>query len=118
MMLTLAGLMAVPRYLQEAADIDRAGWLLRFRYVVLPQIKPLLILALLLRTMETFRLFDTIFIMTGGGPGLSTEAISISLYRIAFQHFHTGKASALAYIMLAVVIILSNLYLRLAMRRQ
>jgi multiple sugar transport system permease protein len=116
MLLVLSGLLAVPRHLREMASIDRAGWWLTFRQVLLPQIKPLLALALLLRTMEAFKLFDTVFVMTKGGPGTATETLAISLYRTGFQYFHTGRASALAYLMLIVVIVLSNFYLRVAQR--
>jgi len=116
MLLVLSGLLAVPKHLTEMAQIDRAGWWLTLRQVILPQIKPLLALAALLRTMESLKLFDTIFVMTKGGPGTATETLSISLYRVGFQYFHTGKASALAYIMLIVVIVLSNFYLRLSAR--
>lgn len=114
MLLTLSGLLSVPPYLREMARIDRAGWWLTLRQVLLPQIKPLLALALLLRTIESFKLFDTIFVMTRGGPGTATETLAISLYRVGFQYFHTGKASALAYIILVVVIVLSNFYLRVS----
>ncbi len=116
MLLVLSGLLAVPKHLLEMAEIDRAGWWLTLRNVVLPQIKPLMMLAILLRTMEAFKLFDTIWVMTQGGPGTATETLSIALYRIGFQYFRTGKASALAYLMLIVVIVLSNFYLRLAAR--
>lgn len=116
MLLVLSGLLAVPKHLMEMAQIDRAGWWLTFRNVLLPQIKPLLMLAVLLRTMEAFKLFDTIWVMTQGGPGTSTETLSVALYRLGFQYFKTGKASALAYIMLLVVIVLSNFYLRIATR--
>ncbi len=118
MLFTLAGLLSIPQHLLEMSSIDRASWWQRFRNIILPQIKPLLILALLLRTMESFRLFDTIWVMTGGGPGLATETLAITLYRVAFQHWHTGRSSAVAYIMLIVVIVLTNLYLRLSMRQE
>jgi len=118
MLLVLSGLLSVPSYLREMAWIDRAGWWLTFRQVLLPHLKPLLALALLLRTMEAFKLFDTIFVMTRGGPGTATETLAISLYRVGFQYFHTGKASALAYLLLVVVVVLSNFYLRVSSRRQ
>lgn len=118
MLLTLSGLLSVPSYLREMAQIDQAGWWLTLRQVLLPHLKPLLALALLLRTMESFKLFDTIFVMTRGGPGTATETLALSLYRVGFQYFHTGKASALAYILLVVVVVLSNFYLRLAARAQ
>ena len=87
MLLTLSGLLSAPKHLLEMAQIDRAGWRLTFRYILLPHIKPLMMLAVLLRTMESFKLFDTIWIMTEGGPGDATETLALALYRDAFQFF-------------------------------
>lgn len=116
MLFILAGLEAIPRHLLESAEIDRFNWITRFRAVIWPTIKPLVMLALLFRTMDAFRTFDTVFVLTGGGPGTETELISISLYRIAFQYFRTGESAALAFIVLAIVILLTNLYLRMSRR--
>ncbi|HID17381.1 TPA: sugar ABC transporter permease [Candidatus Bathyarchaeota archaeon] len=117
MLILLAGLMAVPSYLYEAAEIDRAGWFMKFRHITLPAIKPLIGIALLFRTMDALKLFDTLFILTGGGPGDASEVISLRVYREAFQYFHTGFASALSYILLVIIIVLTNIYLRFLMRR-
>jgi multiple sugar transport system permease protein len=111
MLLVLAGLVSVPKYLYEAAAIDRVSAWRRFRTITFPYIKSLLLLALLFRTIETFKLFDTVFLLTEGGPGSSTETISIYVYRLAFQFFRTAEASALGYIMLFAVIVLTSLYL-------
>jgi multiple sugar transport system permease protein len=111
MLLVLAGLVSVPRYLYEAAEIDRASWWQRFRTITFPYIKGLLLLAILFRTIETFKLFDIVYIITEGGPGSSTETIAVYVYRLAFQYFRTSQASALAYIVLFVVIVLTSLYL-------
>ena len=117
MLLVLAGLVSVPKYLYEAAEIDRASWWRRFRTITFPYIRSLLLLALLFRTIEAFKLFDTIYLMTEGGPGSATETISIYVYRVAFQFFRTSQSSALAYILLFVVIVLTNLYLYMVHRR-
>jgi len=117
MLLVLAGLVSVPKYLYEASEIDRASWFRRFRTVTFPYIRSLLLLALLFRTIETFKLFDVVYLMTEGGPGSATETISIYVYRVAFQHFKTSEASAMAYLLLFIVIVLTNLYLYFAMRR-
>jgi multiple sugar transport system permease protein len=111
MLLVLAGLVSVPKYLYEAAEIDRASWWRRFRTITFPYIKGLLLLAILFRTIETFKLFDIVYIITAGGPGSSTETIAVYVYRLAFQYFRTSQASALAYIVLFVVIVLTSLYL-------
>jgi multiple sugar transport system permease protein len=111
MLLVLAGLVSVPKYLYEAAEIDRAGAWRRFRTITFPYIRSLLLLALLFRTIETFKIFDIVYLLTEGGPGSSTETVSVYVYRLAFQFFRTSQASALGYIMLFAVIVLTSLYL-------
>ena len=117
MLLVLAGLVSVPKYLYEAAEIDRASWWRRFSTITFPYIRGLLLLALLFRTIESFKLFDVVFLITEGGPGTSTETIAVYVYRLAFQYFRTSQSSALAYILLFIVIVLTNLYLYFVNRR-
>jgi len=117
MLLVLAGLVSVPKYLYEAAEIDRASSWRRFWTITFPYIKSLLLLAVLFRTIETFKLFDIVYIITEGGPGSATETIAVYVYRLAFQFFRTSQSSALAYIILFVVIVLTNLYLYAVNRR-
>jgi multiple sugar transport system permease protein len=117
MLLVLAGLVSVPKYLYEAAEIDRATWWRRFRTITFPYIKGLLLLALLFRTIEAFKLFDLAFLITNGGPGTATETIAVYVYRLAFQFFRTSQSAALAYILLFIVIVLTNLYLYFVNRR-
>lgn len=113
MLLVLSGLKAIPDYLYEAAAIDRASSWFQFRRITLPQVAPLLLIAILFRTIEAVKSFDLVMGMTGGGPGSQTELIAINLYRQAFQgQFRTGPASALAYIILIIIIAISNLYIR------
>jgi multiple sugar transport system permease protein len=113
MLLCLAGLSAIPEYLYEAAAIDRASLWFRFRRITLPQVMPLLLIAVLFRTIDALRQFDLVMGLTGGGPGDATETVSIQLYQLAFQgQFNTGMSSALAYIMLVVIIAVSNLLIR------
>jgi multiple sugar transport system permease protein len=118
MLLVLAGLVSVPKYLYEAAEIDRASWWRRFRTITFPYIRSLLLLAVLFRTIETFKLFDIVYIITEGGPGTATETIAVYTYRVAFQFFRTSQSSALAYIILFVVIVLTNLYLYAVKQRE
>src|SRR5690606_8716684 len=118
MLLVLAGLVSVPKYLYEAAEIDRASWWRRFWTITFPYIRGLLLLALLFRTIEAFKLFDLVFLITEGGPGTSTETIAVYVYRLAFQYFRTSESSALAYILLFIVIVLTNLYLYFVQRRR
>ena len=114
MLLILSGLKAIPEYLYEAAAIDRAGSWFQFRRITLPQVAPLVLIALLFRTIEAFsKSFDLVMGLTGGGPGDQTEVISVNLYRQAFQgQWQTGRASALAYMVLIIIIAISNLYIR------
>ena len=113
MLLVLSGLNAIPDYLYEAAVIDRASSWFQFRRITLPQVMPLLLIAVLFRTIEALKSFDLIMGLTGGGPGDQTEVIAVHLYREAFAgQFRTGHASALAYIILIIVIAISNLYIR------
>ena len=117
MLLVLAGLVSVPKYLYEAAEIDRASWWRRFWTITFPYIRGLLLLALLFRTIEAFKLFDIVFLITAGGPGTSTETIAVFVYRMAFQYFKTSQSSALAYVLLFIVIVLTNLYLYFVKQR-
>lgn len=113
MLLVLSGLNAIPDYLYEAAAIDRASPWFQFWRITLPQVAPLLLIAVLFRTIEAFKSFDLVMGMTGGGPGDQTELIAVNLYRQAFLgQWRTGPASALAYIILIIIIAVSNLYIK------
>jgi multiple sugar transport system permease protein len=113
MLLALSGLSAIPDYLYEAAAIDRASSWFQFRRITLPQVAPLLLIAVLFRSIEAFKAFDVVMGLTGGGPGSATEVVAVNLYRTAFQgQLRTGRASALAYIVLVIIIAVSNLYIR------
>jgi multiple sugar transport system permease protein len=113
MLLVLSGLKAIPDYLYEAAAIDRASPWFQFWRITLPQVMPLLLIAVLFRTIDALKSFDLVMGMTGGGPGDQTELIAVNLYRQAFLgQWRTGPASALAYIMLIVIIAISNLLIR------
>jgi multiple sugar transport system permease protein len=112
MLIALAGLTAVPKYLYEAAAIDRASEWFRFRNITLPLVWPLLLIAVMFRAIEAFRLFDLVYILTNGGPGVSTETLSFHVYKVAFLGFNTGLASAYGILMVLVVILLAQVYLR------
>lgn len=115
MLLVLAGLVSVPKHLYEAAAIDRVPHWRRFWSITFPYVKGLLMLALLFRTIEAFKLFDLVFILTDGGQ--KTETIALYVYRQAIQFNKTSDSAALSYILLFTVIVLTNLYLYLANRR-
>jgi multiple sugar transport system permease protein len=112
LLISLAGLSAVPRYLYEAAEVDRASAWFKFRSITLPLVWPLLLIALLFRTIDAFKLFDVPYVLTGAGPGDATRTISYQLYLTAFQDFDTGTACALGYVMLVIVIAIANIYIR------
>src|SRR5690606_21129461 len=112
MLIALAGLTAVPNYLYEAASIDRASEWFRFRHITLPMVWPLLLIAVLFRAIEAFRQFDLVYVLTNGGPGVSTETLSFHVYKVAFLGFRTGTASAYGILMAIVVIVLTQFYLR------
>ncbi|HUM67781.1 MAG TPA: sugar ABC transporter permease, partial [Chloroflexota bacterium] len=113
-LLIYSGLRAIPDYLYEAAVIDRASSWFQFRRITLPQVMPLLLIAVLFRTIEAFtKSFDLVMGMTGGGPGGQTEVVAVKIYQQAFLgQFQTGRASAFAYMVLIIVIAISNLYIR------
>lgn len=112
MLIALAGLTAVPKYLYEAASIDRASEWFRFRNITLPLVWPLLLIAVMFRAIEAFRQFDLVYVLTNGGPGVSTETLSFHVYKVAFLGFRTGTASAYGILMVIVVIVLALFYLR------
>jgi multiple sugar transport system permease protein len=114
MLLILSGLKAIPEYLYEAAAIDRASSWFQFWRITVPQVAPLVLIAILFRTIEAInKSFDLVMGLTSGGPGTQTEVIGVQLYRMAFLgQWRTGRASALAYIVLIIVIAVSNLYIR------
>jgi multiple sugar transport system permease protein len=115
MLLVLAGLVSVPKYLYEAAAIDRVSPFRRFWTITFPYIRGLLMLALLFRTIEAFKLADLVILLTKGGN--DTLTISYHLIRIANEQNKTSEGAAISYIMLFMVIVLTNLYLYLANRR-
>ena len=116
-MITLAGLQAVPQELREAAAIDGAGPFKRFCVVTLPVILPPLTIACVLRTIEAFKVFDIIWVMTRGGPLDSTKSLSILVYQEAFSFRHAGYGASLAMLSVAITMLLIGAYGR-AVRMQ
>ena len=111
LLITLAALGAVPKAELEAAEVDRLPWYKRFWYVILPYGKFILMLGILLRTIDSFKTMDLIYLMTKGGPGNTTETIAIALWRKAFEGFTMGWSSALAVILLLTAIAFTSTYL-------
>ena len=99
-----AGMTTVREDLIEAAEVDGASLLPLVRYVILPHLRPLIVLVILLRGIDVFRLFDTVFVLTRGGPGLATETLGLATYRYGFILFEMGYAMAISVAMLLVVL--------------
>jgi multiple sugar transport system permease protein len=113
-----AGLNTVDQSQIEAAQIDGAGvWMLLFR-IMLPSIRPLIVFVLAIRLMDAFRFFDTIYVLTSGGPGTATETITLYTYALGFRLLQIGKASALGVLTLLFVAALIALMIRLVYRRE
>lgn len=107
-----AGLQSIPRELYEAALVDGASPLRTFRSITLPLLKPYIALVLLLRSIDTFRLFDKVYLLTGGGPAHATETISLYIFKTGLVFLDIGKASAASFIMLVLVLLISALYVK------
>jgi multiple sugar transport system permease protein len=107
-----AGLQSIPRELYDAALVDGASPFRTFISITLPMLKPYLALILLLRSIDTFRLFDKVYLLTGGGPANSTETISLYIFKTGLVFWDIGKASAASFIMLTLILAISILYIR------
>jgi len=113
-----AGLNTVDQSQIDAAQIDGAGvWMLLIR-IMLPAIRPLIVFVLAIRLMDAFRFFDTIYVLTSGGPGTATETITLYTYALAFRLLQIGKASALGVLTLLFVAALVAAMIRLVYRQE
>jgi len=112
MLICLAGLRSIPDYIYEAAEIDRASKLRQFFTITIPMVLPFLMLAVLFRGIENFKMFDLVVQLTGGGPGSVTELTSINLKREAFEKWRTGYASAYAIVLFVTVFGLASIYVK------
>jgi ABC-type sugar transport system permease subunit len=112
-LLLLAGLQNIDRTLYEAASSDGAGALQQLRHVTLPLLKPALLVALVFRTLDAFRVFDLIFVLTRGGPGTATEPIALYTFTALLNNLRFGYGSALAMLLFLVTFVLAVLYLRI-----
>ncbi|MFC4271335.1 ABC transporter permease subunit [Sneathiella chungangensis] len=112
MLICLAGMRSIPDYIYEAAEIDRASKLRQFFTITIPMVLPFLMLAVLFRGIENFKMFDLVVQLTGGGPGSTTELASIHLKREAFEKWRTGYSSAIAIILFVTVFGLASIYVK------
>jgi multiple sugar transport system permease protein len=115
-LILMAGLQAIPEELHEAAEIDGANYWQLLKDVTLPLLKPVIIIALIIRFIDAFNLFETIFVMTSGGPGTATQTLPLLGWKTGFQYFNLGEAASLAVIMLLITVLISQALIR-RMRR-
>lgn len=117
MVIFLAGLQDIPQHLYEAAAIDGAASWARFRYITLPLLTPQLFFVLVISVISSFQAFDMVYVMTGGGPGNATQVYNYYIWQNAFQFFKMGYASALAYILFAIIFVITLVQVRYLGRR-
>lgn len=112
-LLTLASLQTIPKTLYEAAVVDGANRWYNFWHITLPLLKPTIAIVLVIRTMDAFKVFDIIYIMTSGGPSDGTKVIAYFTYLEAFSFLRFGRGAALAYLMTGFIAVMAFLYIRL-----
>ena len=115
-LLATAAFQGIPETIYEAAEVDGASQAYVFFRITLPMSAPVLFIALILRLIDSFKQYDLFFALTGGGPGSSTETVSFAVAKTAFNYFYTGEASALAVILLCIIIGLSLILVRHLMK--
>lgn len=99
----LAGLQNIPKDFYEAATVDGAGTVQRFRHITVPLIAPITLLLVIMSIIDAFLIFDVVYVMTDGGPVGTTEVVGLLLYRQAFRYFNLGDASAMGWVIFAIV---------------
>ncbi len=111
-LIVYSGLLAMPTEPFEAAEIDGAGKWAAFRYLTLPLLRPVLLVAILIRMMDAFKVFDIVNMLTEGGPGNTTNVLTYNVYLKGFQDFDLGYASALSVVMFVIILIVTRMLLR------
>ncbi|MFT4040993.1 MAG: sugar ABC transporter permease, partial [Thermomicrobiales bacterium] len=117
-LILLAALQTLPQEPYEAAAIDGASAWQAFQHLTLPLLRPTIVVAVLLRAIDSFKTFDLVYVMTNGGPGTSTETLSFYTYKWGFKFFQMGYASALSFVMLIMVIIFANILILATARKR
>jgi multiple sugar transport system permease protein len=103
MLIVLGGLASLPQDPYEAAALDGASGWQAFRHITLPLVWPFIMVALVLRAVDALKAFDTIFVITGGGPGTSSETLNLYLYQEAFSYYDLGYASAIVVVFFILI---------------
>ena len=114
----LARLQGIPTYLYEAAELDGAGFMRKYLFVTLPQLRPVLVTTLMLTIIWTINYFPLIYIMTGGGPGYGTETIVTYIYKQGFQFLDYNSSSALSNVLFVMILIITSFFLKLISKEQ
>ena len=117
-LLILAGLVSLPKDPYEAARIEGANVFQTFQKITLPLMKPTLIVATLLRAIGALKTYDLVYVITKGGPGTSTEVMTYNIYKQAYQYLNTGRAAAMSYILLAIILVISIFFVRIGQEKQ
>ena len=114
----LAGLSVIPKHVYEAANVDGASAWETFWRVTMPLLKPIFTLVILLRSIFIFKIFDPVYILTGGGPGISTETLSVYTYYLGFKYFNIGLTTTLAVTQLIIITIIAKIFMGLIMKKK
>lgn len=113
MLVMLAGLVSLPKAPYEAAIIDGASTLQIFRYITLPLMSGSILVAILFRTMDAFKVFDLVYFMTGGGPGSITTVLNLYGYRAAFKYFRMGYSATISIIVIVLATVICQFYMKI-----
>lgn len=117
-LLLSAGLASLPKEPYEAAEVDGAGPLQQFWYITLPLLRPVSVIAIVIQLINEFRTYDLIYVLTKGGPGVSTELLSFFAYKRAFQGLQVNEGSAAAFILLLIILLITVFFFWLIERRK
>jgi multiple sugar transport system permease protein len=118
MVVFLAGLLAIPDDYYEAAHLDGAGALQRFRYITLPLLMPMVFFVVVVSALLSARIFLMPFIITGGGPGNATRVLSMLIYETGFSYLKMGRAAAISAVLFAIMMVFTSLQMRIYMTRE
>jgi multiple sugar transport system permease protein len=110
-LLMLAGLQTLPEEVYEAAALENASPWQQFRDITFPMLLPISAAVVFIRLIESLKIIDTVFVMTGGGPGISTETLTLFAYQEGFKKFNLGYTSALSFLFLIVIVVVGTIYL-------
>jgi multiple sugar transport system permease protein len=114
----LAGLAAIPRQVYEASSVDGSSASETLWRVTMPLLRPMFTLVVLLRIIFIFKIFDPVQILTGGGPGVATETLSVLTYIIGFKNFNVGMSATIAVVQLIIITVIAKIFISLVMNRK